>query len=58
MLSFIFDILSLLDVTPPLSETMVTNFLTAILTLLTALGVIIDPTTRGVTDSDRAMTYD
>ena len=29
-----------------------------LLTLLTALGVVIDPTTQGVADSDRAMTYE
>ena len=30
----------------------------ALLTLLTALGVVIDPTTQGISDSDRAMTYE
>ena len=32
--------------------------MTALLTVLAMLGVVIDPTTQGVADSDRAMLYD
>lgn len=30
----------------------------AILTLLVALGVVVDPTTKGISDSDQAMEYE
>ncbi len=55
--AFVFDVLTLLDLTPALTEDTVMQFITAVLTLLTALGVVMDPTTEGVNDSDRAMTY-
>ncbi len=57
VIAFLFDLLALLDISIPLTEETVMHFVTALLTLLTALGVVIDPTTDGVADSDRAMTY-
>jgi phi LC3 family holin len=45
------------DYVPPLSEDWLLSLLQTVLTLLTALGVVIDPTTDGAADSDRAMTY-
>ena len=41
----------------PFSQTDVTKIIMAILGLLSMLGVITDPTTKGVGDSDLAMTY-
>ena len=55
--SFVFDLLAMLDVIPPLSEDWLLSLVQTLLTLLTALGVVIDPTTDGAADSDRAMTY-
>ena len=55
--AFVFDVLALLDVVPAITQEMVMQALSSMLTLLSALGVIIDPTTAGAADSDRAMTY-
>lgn len=55
--SFVYDLLAMLDVIPPLSEDWLLSLVQTLLTLLTALGVVIDPTTDGAVDSDRAMTY-
>lgn len=55
--AFVFDLLSLLGIVPAVTEEAVMQAVTALLTLLSALGVIIDPTTEGAQDSDRAMTY-
>ena len=55
--SFVYDLLAMLDVIPPLSEDWLLSLVQTLLTLLTALGVGIDPTTDGAADSDRAMTY-
>ena len=41
----------------PVPQTDVTKIVTAVLGLLSMLGVITDPTTKGVGDSDLAMTY-
>jgi len=34
------------------------NVVAAVFGVLALLGVVVDPTTKGVSDSDRAMTYD
>lgn len=57
IVSFLYDLLAMLDFVPPLSEDWLLSLLQTILTLLTALGVVIDPTTDGAEDSDRAMGY-
>ena len=49
ILTFLLDVLELLGVNPPIPRDALTS---AILTLLTALGVIIDPTTPGVNDGE------
>ena len=57
VVSFVYDLLAMADVVPPLSQDWLMSLIQTILTLLTALGVVIDPTTDGAADSDRAMTY-
>lgn len=57
IVAFIFDLLALLDVAPAITQDTVLQAISALLTLLTALGVVVDPTTPGAQDSDRAMEY-
>ena len=57
IVSFAYDLLAMLEVVPPLSEDWLLSLIQTGLTLLTALGVVIDPTTDGAADSDRAMGY-
>lgn len=57
IVSFAYDLLAMVEFVPPLSEDWLLSLLQTILTLLTALGVVIDPTTDGAADSDRAMNY-
>ena len=57
MIGFIYDLLAMLEFVPSLSEDWLLSLMQTILTLLTALGVVIDPTTDGAEDSDRAMNY-
>ena len=57
IISFVYDLLAMAEYVPPLSEDWLMSLLQTLLTLLTALGVVIDPTTDGAADSDRAMTY-
>ena len=45
------------DIVPALSENAAVNIAIAIINALTTLGVLVDPTTKGVGDSDRAMEY-
>lgn len=57
VIGFVYDLLAMAEIIPPLSEDWLMSLMQTILTLLTALGVVIDPTTSGTGDSDRAMTY-
>ena len=56
-ISFVYCALGALGIVPALTESMVLNVTSAIITMLTTLGVLIDPTTAGVADSALAMTY-
>lgn len=58
VITFIYTVLGAFDVVPALSQDVVVNIVTAIITALTTIGVLIDPTTKGVGDSERAMGYD
>lgn len=54
---FIFSVTSALGFTLPIEQQQVMDAVTAILTLLVGLGVVVDPTTQGISDSTRAMLY-
>lgn len=58
VVSLIFRILDACGVIPPFSQDFVLEIAADFLTLLGLLGVIVDPTTDGVADSKRAMTYE
>ena len=55
--SFIYCVLGAFGIVPALTESMVLNIAAAIVTALTTLGVLVDPTTTGMCDSALAMTY-
>lgn len=57
VVAFIYQMLGLFDVVPKIGEDTVTTLITMIINMLAALGVLVDPTTEGISDSDRAMTY-
>jgi phi LC3 family holin len=58
IVSFVYDWLALLGYVPALTESVVMSVIDGILTALVAIGVIVDPTTAGTSDSVRALTYD
>ena len=57
VVGFVYDLLAMVEFVPPMSEDWLMSLAQTLLTLLTALGVVIDPTTSGAGDSDRAMGY-
>ena len=57
IISFVYQMLSLFEVVPAISEEVLVNVITIIINILATLGVVLDPTTNGISDSDRAMTY-
>ena len=58
IVSFLYDLLGMLGVTAPVEQGWVMGLIQTVLTMLAMLGVVIDPTTPGAGDSDRAMTYE
>ena len=57
IVSFVYQVLAMLDVAPSVTQDAVMQTINIVLMLLSALGVLIDPTTSGITDSARAMGY-
>ena len=57
VIAFVYQILGLFGVVPPISEQSLVNVITMLLNILAFVGVVIDPTTDGMNDSDRAMLY-
>lgn len=57
LVSFAYKILGMFDVFPAISESMVLQLCDIVLMVLGAVGVVSDPTTPGVADSERAMQY-
>lgn len=58
IVGFIFNLLKMFDVVPAITENLVMNLVGQVLTILGLFGVIVDPTTAGLSDSNRAMTYE
>lgn len=57
IVGFVFNMLALFDVYPPVTENVVMNVISQILQFLGLIGVLVDPTTSGLDDSQRAMGY-
>lgn len=58
IIGFIYNILNMFDIFPPVTENLVMNIVSQILTFLGLFGVIADPTTEGLYDSQRALRYE
>ena len=58
IVGFVFNMLKLFDVVPIVTENFVMNIVGQVLTFLGLIGVLVDPTTAGIGDSNRAMGYD
>ena len=57
ILAFVYQILGMFDIVPAITQDMVTQLISAVINILVAIGVVIDPTTAGAGDSQQAMTY-
>ena len=58
VIGFIYSLLALFDVFPAVTQNLVVQLLNQVLTFLGLVGVIVDPTTAGLEDSNRAMGYE
>ena len=57
IISFVYRILSMLDVVPQISQSEIMELVGFVINILAFMGVLVDPTTDGMSDSERAMTY-
>jgi len=58
VVTFVYNILGMFDIIPVITQNTVIQIANEVLLLLSVLGVIVDPTTQGVADSKRALSYD
>lgn len=57
IVAFAYQVCAMLGIVPKVAEDQVMDLVKILLTILVGLGVIVDPTTAGTADSDRALTY-
>ena len=57
IIGFVFNMLKLFDVVPVVTENTLVTIVAQVLEFLGLIGVLVDPTTAGIGDSNRAMTY-
>lgn len=57
VIQIVYMILDLFHIIPPFDQESLVKIAMAVVDVLVLIGVIVDPTTDGITDSARAMTY-
>lgn len=58
ILSFVYTMLGMFDIYPSITKNEVLEIVNNVLMFLSLIGVIVDPTTEGLGDSERAMGYE
>lgn len=58
VINIVYQVLNAVGVIPVIRQQMVLEIAANVLTVLGLLGVIVDPTTSGINDSNRAMLYE
>ena len=58
LVALVYQVLGVFGVVPKISQDELTTVIGMVINLLCLLGIVVDPTTNGVSDSARALTYD
>lgn len=58
VISFVYDVMAIMGYAPSVDESSVVALADTVLKVLAAVGILVDPTTAGLSDSAQAMTYD
>jgi phi LC3 family holin len=56
-ISVIYQILSTFEAVPKVSENEIIEIVTMVINILGMIGIVVDGTTKGIADSEQAMTY-
>ena len=57
IVDFVYNIFAEVGIVPKVDKSVVLQFANYVVSLLAILGVVVDPTTDGISDSDNAMNY-
>lgn len=57
IIAIAYQVLDLFGIIPPFPQDKLVDIAVAVIEILVLVGVVTDPTTEGITDSTRAMTY-
>lgn len=57
VLSFVYSVLGLFGIVPSISQDDIMNVVSLLIQVLVAIGIVVDPTTKGVSDSNQALDY-
>jgi len=57
IVAFVYQMLGAFGIVPSVSEDNVTQVIGIFINLLVGLGIVVDPTTQGISDSKRALGY-
>lgn len=57
LIALVYQVLALFNVTPEISQDEIVKIAGMIINIAVMLGIVVDPTTGGVRDSQRAMEY-
>lgn len=58
IVALVYQVLGVCGVVPRVSQDQVTTIISMVINIMCLLGIVVDPTTAGVSDSVRAMSYD
>lgn len=58
VVALVYQILAVAGIVPGVSESQVVEIVGMVINLLCLLGIVVDPTTSGIIDSQQALTYD
>lgn len=58
LVALVYQVLGVFGVVPKISQDELTTVIGMVINLMCLLGIVVDPTTDGVSDSARALTYD
>lgn len=58
VIAFVYQVLGILGVVAPIAQDSVTQIVMLLINALYALGIVVDPTTKGIGDSTRALGYE
>ena len=56
-ITFVYLVLGCFDIVPPISQDQITQYVLLFVDILVNFGIVVDPTTAGVNDSQQALGY-